>query len=175
MIASVHRRAVGTCWRRAQAVARALVAAAGARAVAARLADLEARLPAAGATKCAGFRFWEAWRRGCARAESAAELAPQARRPAASRRRQGPCVVGQARNAQGVAWPYLQHLPGSLQLAFREHAEGSGFGQTVWTRLQRVARKVLAPSPRKNSLYRPSLVLSPAGSWAGSQCLALCW
>jgi hypothetical protein len=64
-------------------VARALVAAAGARAVAARLADLEARLPAHGATKCAGFRFWEAWRRGVARAESAAELAPQARRPAA--------------------------------------------------------------------------------------------
>jgi len=82
------------------------------------------------------------------------------RRP---RRQQGPCVVCQARNAQGVAWPYLQHLPDLLQLAFREHAAGSGFGQTLWTRLQRVARKVLAPS-QKNVLYRRSLVLSPAGS-----------
>ncbi|KAK9845836.1 hypothetical protein WJX81_003853 [Elliptochloris bilobata] len=57
-------------------LARSMGAAAGARAVSARLADLEARLPADGATKCASFRFWEAWRRSVARADSAAELAP---------------------------------------------------------------------------------------------------
>ena len=64
-----------------QALARGMVAAAGARAAASRLADLEARLPADGATKCVSFRFWEAWRRSVARAESAAELAPLVRLP----------------------------------------------------------------------------------------------
>lgn len=67
-----------------QALARSMGAAAGARGVAARLGDLEARLPVDGATKCASFRFWEAWRRSVARAESAAELAPQVRTPSVS-------------------------------------------------------------------------------------------
>jgi hypothetical protein len=63
----------------AQAVARGLAQGGGARLVAARLLDLEARLPPEHALACAGFALWQAWRRGVERAESPAELVPQVR------------------------------------------------------------------------------------------------
>lgn len=62
---------------RAQAVARGLAQAGGARLVAQRLLDLEARLPPDHALACGGWALWQAWRRAVERAESPAELVPQ--------------------------------------------------------------------------------------------------
>ena len=55
---------------------RAMAHTAGAAAAGARLAALEARLPADGALFSSAFEFWAAWRRAVGRAEAAADLVP---------------------------------------------------------------------------------------------------